>query len=257
MYILLSNDDGIRSPGLKALAEALGEIAEVRVVAPDRERSAAGHSLTLNRPLRIEEVEHNWYAVDGTPTDCINIAIHGIFKEAPALVFSGINHGENLGDDVTYSGTVSAALEGMISGIPSVAVSLAMRHDYIFEPAARFSARVAQMILDRGGLPENTLLNINYPNISKAKPRGVRITHQGKRRYGDIIVEKTDPRGKKYYWIGGEVVDYDKNARSDIMTVANGFISITPLHIDMTNHSCIEQLRTWDFNTETEEMWKA
>lgn len=240
--ILISNDDGIRSEGILRLASALRRIGTVYVVAPDRERSAASHSLTLHRPLRVEEVAPRMYAVDGTPTDCVNIAVNGILPERPDIVVSGINKGGNLGEDVTYSGTVSAAMEGTLMGIPSVAFSLVAREKFDFTEAAGFAARLTRHVLKKG-LPKDTLLNVNVPVVKKIK--GYRITNQGKRFFSDVIVEKVDPRGKKYYWIGGDMDRWEGGEDSDFFAVTKGYISITPLHLDLTNYSSIKELHNW------------
>ena len=242
--ILVSNDDGIHSEGIKALARALKRVGEVFIVAPDRERSAASHSLTLHRPLRVEKIGPNAYAIDGTPTDCINLAVNGILKKRPDLVVSGINKGGNLGDDVTYSGTVSAAMEGTLLGIPSFAISLVSisRENFDFKNAARFAARLARFIL-KNRLPKDTLLNINVPDVDEIK--GYRITKQGKRLYGDAIVEKVDPRGKKYYWIGGDILKWEGGEDTDFKAITNNFISITPVHLDMTNYASFKELHKW------------
>lgn len=240
--ILVSNDDGIHSEGIKSLARALKRVGEIFVVAPDRERSAASHSLTLHRPLRVEKHGSNIYAVDGTPTDCINIAVNGILKKKPDLVVSGINKGGNLGDDVTYSGTVSAAMEGTLLGIPSIAISLVSRDNFDFKAAAKFAARLARFILKKE-LPKDTLLNINVPPGVNVK--GYKITKQGKRFYGDAVVEKVDPRGKKYYWIGGDVLKWEGGKDTDFEAIADNFISITPVHLDMTNYASFKELYKW------------
>jgi 5'-nucleotidase len=243
--ILVSNDDGVRSEGIAALAESLRAVGTVWVVAPDRERSAAGHSLTLTSPLRVEKVAHRVYAVDGTPTDCVNLAVNGILRNKRiALLASGINKGENMGDDITYSGTVSAAMEGTILGIPSIAVSLASRNNFRFGVAAAFAARVARRIL-RHGLPDDTLLNINVPNAAEEDVRGVKVTRQGKRIYGDAIVQKRDPRGRKYYWIGGDAQNRQDIPGSDLEAVEQGLISVTPIHLDLTNYASMRKLRRW------------
>lgn len=240
--ILVSNDDGIRSEGIQKLASALSRIGTVYVVAPDRERSAASHSLTLHRPLRVEQVGPRQYAVDGTPTDCVTLAVNGILPAKPDLVFSGINKGGNLGEDVTYSGTVSAAMEGTLLGIPSVAISLATKDAFDFRGAASFAARLARHIIKKG-LPRDTLLNVNVPQVKTVK--GHRITIQGKRFFTDVVVEKVDPRGKKYFWIGGGMQRWEGGAESDFHAVSKGYISITPVHLDMTNYSSIEELKHW------------
>jgi 5'-nucleotidase len=238
--ILVSNDDGIDSEGIIALASALKRVGEVYVVAPDRERSAAGHSLTLHKPLRVDEVGRRMYAVNGTPTDCINLAVNGILRKRPNLVVSGINKGANLGDDVTYSGTVSAAMEGTLLDIPSFAVSLATKRKLRFEAAAEFAVKLARHIL-RHGLPRDTLLNVNVPPTKTIK--GYRITRQGKRIYDNAIIEKVDPRGKKYYWIGGNELRWEGESDTDFYAVSKKYISITPVHLDMTNYDSIEELK--------------
>ncbi|MFQ5585400.1 MAG: 5'/3'-nucleotidase SurE [Thermodesulfobacteriota bacterium] len=238
--ILVSNDDGIDSEGIFALADALKRVGEVYVVAPDRERSAASHSLTLHKPLRVDKVGKRMYAVNGTPTDCVNLAINGILPKRPDIVVSGINRGGNLGDDVTYSGTVSAAIEGTLLDVPSFAVSLATKRNFNFEAAAEFSIRLSRHII-RDGLPEDTLLNVNVPPVRRVK--GYRITRQGKRIYDNAIVEKVDPRGKKYYWIGGNELKWEGGRDTDFYSVSKGYISITPLHLNMTNDDSLEDLR--------------
>lgn len=242
VVILVSNDDGIQAAGVRALEEALAPMGEVWVVAPDRQQSAASHSLSLHRPLRVEEVGARRLAVDGTPTDCVNLAINGILPERPGLVVSGVNHGANLGDDITYSGTVSAAMEGTLLGVPSIAVSLVTSGEGAdFQPAADFAAKLAKVVLKRG-MPRDTLLSVNVPHAPAAELRGYVITRQGKRRYADAIVEKMDPRGKKYYWIGGAEAGFVPEEGTDFAAVHSGYISVTPLHLDLTNYASIEQV---------------
>jgi 5'-nucleotidase len=241
--ILVSNDDGIHSEGIVALAAALQPLGEVVVVAPDRERSAVSHSLTLHRPLRVEELGSARFAVNGTPTDCVNLAVNGILGRRPALVVSGINKGANLGDDVTYSGTVSAAMEGTLLGLPALAISLVGRSGFQFEVAARFAVRLAAWVLARG-LPPDTLLNVNVPGSSDGRPaRGFALTRMGRRRYGDAIVEKVDPRGKKYYWIGGDELEFADEEGTDFHAISHGLISVTPIHLDLTNYKSFDALR--------------
>jgi 5'-nucleotidase len=239
--ILVSNDDGIHSDGLAALAEALGGLGEVYVVGPDRERSAASHSLTLHRPLRVTELGARRYAVDGTPTDCVNLAIHGILPRRPRLVVAGINRGANLGEDITYSGTVSAAMEGTLLGVPSMAVSQVGRDQFEFTAAAGFARALAQYVLGNR-LPRDTLLNVNVPNRPAESVKGFTLTRQGRRRYGNAIVEKADPRGRKYYWIGSDEFEFVKEEGTDFAAVAEGLISITPIHLDLTNHGSFGEL---------------
>jgi 5'-nucleotidase len=247
--ILVSNDDGIHSAGLAALADALDSLGEIVVIAPDREQSACSHALTLHRPLRIDQVSPGRYAVDGTPTDCVNLAINAVLKTRPALLVSGINRGANLGDDVTYSGTVSAAMEGTLLGVPSIAVSLIGRATFDFAIAAAFAARLAAWVL-RHGLPPDTLLNANVPQeFDGTSPRGVALTRMGRRRYGDAIVENVDPRGRKYYWIAGEEVPFVAEEGTDFHAVHQGLISVTPIHLDLTNYRTLDSLarlrETW------------
>jgi 5'/3'-nucleotidase len=241
--ILVSNDDGIHAEGIRALADALVGLGEIVVVAPDRERSAVSHALTLHRPLRVEMVGPGRHAVDGTPTDCVNLAVNGILPRRPALVVSGINQGANLGDDVTYSGTVSAAMEGTLLGIPSIAVSLIGRAEFRFDVAAGFTRRLAAWVLECG-LPADTLLNVNVPAPDDGRPvRSFALTRMGRRRYGDAIVEKVDPRGKKYYWIGGEEIECEDAEGTDFHAVGQGLISVTPIHLDLTNYRSFDALR--------------
>lgn len=242
MAILLSNDDGVASEGLRALQATLASLDEVWVVAPDRDQSAVSHSLTLQRPLRIEEVGLRTFAVDGTPTDCVNLALNGILRERPRLVISGINRGANLGDDITYSGTVSAAMEGTLLGVPGIAVSLVGTDRFDFTAAAEFTRRLATRLL-RDPLPPDTLLNVNVPELPAAEIKGFALTRQGKRRYGDAIVEKVDPRGKKYYWIGGNQLDFVDAEGTDFSAVQRGLISVTPLHLDLTHYQSLERLQ--------------
>lgn len=243
MLILVTNDDGILSPGIRVLADTLKSVAEVVVVAPDRERSAVSHSLTLHSPLRAEEIEPDFFAIDGTPTDCVNLGVHGLLPRKPDLVVSGINRGGNIGDDITYSGTVSAAMEATLMGVPAFAVSLVsgpfLREHFRF--AAQFSKRLV-LFLGEHGLPKETLLNVNIP---AGQPRGLAITRQGKRRYGELVVEKVDPRGKKYYWIGGEDLGFENEEGTDAAATAKDLVSITPLHLDLTNYRSLEMLQAW------------
>jgi len=241
--ILVSNDDGIRSEGLLTLARALEDIAEVWVVAPDRERSAVSHALSMGRSLRRKKLQHlgpRFFAVNGTPTDCILLGATKILPERPHLIVSGINKGENLGDDITYSGTVSAAIEGTILGIPSFAISLVAKKNFDFTHASSFAVRLAKNIL-RHGLPRNTFLNVNIPSKGK-QPRSYKITRLGKRIYGDSVREKKDRWGKKFYLIGGNDPGYADTQDSDFKAIANNLVSITPLHLDWTNYASLETL---------------
>jgi 5'-nucleotidase len=245
--ILLTNDDGIHAPGINALAAALSEVAEVAVVAPDRERSAASHALTLHHPLRAEKLAPGRFSVDGTPTDCVNLGIHSLIDFHPDLVVSGINRGANLGDDVTYSGTVAAALEATLMGIPAFAVSLvSLAADADYTGAARFAARLALQVKSQG-LPPDTFLNVNVPALPPDRLLPALITTQGKRRYEGTIVDSVDPRGRSYYWIGTADLDFHDLEGSDFAAVRRGHVSVTPLHLDMTNHQALPLLRHWTF----------
>ncbi|HEY3571286.1 MAG TPA: 5'/3'-nucleotidase SurE [Thermoanaerobaculia bacterium] len=241
--ILITNDDGIFSQGIRRLASALGEIAEVLVVAPDREQSAMGHALTLSRPLRMQKIEERWYAVDGTPTDCVNLGVLALMKDHPPdLVCSGINFGLNLGDDVTYSGTVSATFEGTLLGIPSVAFSQEVGEGFSFDAAAAFARRLIE-ILEGEALPRDLLLNVNVP----AGPiQGVSFTRLGRRVYKQSVVENRDPRGRKVYWIAG-TPQWDRASGTDWEAVSSGRISVTPLHLDLTYYPGLENFSSlWD-----------
>ncbi|GAM11365.1 5'-nucleotidase SurE [Geobacter sp. OR-1] len=245
MKILVTNDDGINAVGLAHLAEAMAEIGEVAVVAPDREMSAVGHSLTLHHPLRAHCLGERRFAVDGTPTDCVNLGIHSLLDFTPDLVVSGINRGGNLGDDVTYSGTVSAAMEATLMGIPAIAVSLVTMADGENYPSA---AKVAQEIarnLLRNGLPVDTFLNVNVPDLPYDRLGKTLVTIQGKRRYDGTIVDKVDPRGRNYYWIGTADLKFNDIEGSDYHAVSRGHVSVTPLHLDLTNHSSIPKIASW------------
>ena len=243
--ILLSNDDGLTADGLQALLRRLKSVGRVVVVAPDQQRSASSHSLTLHKPLRVTRVATDIYAVNGTPTDCISLAVHEILcHHRPDLIVSGINHGPNLGEDVHYSGTVSAAVEGGILGIPSIAVSIVGHAPLRFGPAAAFTVRLAKRVL-KERLPRGIILNVNVPNVSQSRLRGFAYTIQGKRDYGNIIVEKIDPRGQPYYWIGGNEAGFENIPNSDCNAIRSNKISITPLRVDMTDRDALERISTW------------
>jgi len=239
--ILVTNDDGVHSDGIHALAAALLSLGEVTIVAPHVEASAIGHALTLRRPLRMERLRERVYEVDGTPTDCVNIAVTQIFHGLPDLVVSGINKGWNLGDDVTYSGTVSGALEAALLGIPAIAVSTQnyhRRNEYEFGPAAKAAALVAELVLERG-MPKFTFLNINVPF---GPNKGFRVTVQAKRNHITVVDERIDPRKRPYYWIEEGENDWEPHDRSDYQAVRDGYISITPLQPDMTAHDALKYL---------------
>jgi len=243
--ILVTNDDGVKAPGLKALADSLSVLGEVHVVAPEKEQSAVGHALTLRHPLRIEEMGPRTTAVEGTPTDCVLLAAYRLLPGKPDILFSGINFGHNLGDDVTYSGTVSAALEATLLGIPAIAVSIGRDGKKIhYDVAAEFAVKVGRKVL-KSRLPRDTLLNVNLPNLPAAKIKGVAITRQGRRSYDDVIIDKVDPRGRPYFWIGNGKPVWEEGAGTDIHAIRADKISITPIHLDLTNHSAIETIRSW------------
>ncbi|OGK77771.1 MAG: 5'/3'-nucleotidase SurE [Candidatus Rokubacteria bacterium GWC2_70_16] len=240
--ILVTNDDGIHAAGLRALAAALEDLGEVYVVAPDREQSAVGHALTLHRPLRVDQLGERRFAVNGTPSDCVNLGILGLLPETPVLVASGINHGANLGDDVTYSGTVSAAMEGTLLGVASMAVSQVDPAGEGFAGAAAVARAVAARLLVEG-LPAQTLLNVNVP---PGPPAGVRMTRLGHRVYSAKAVQEMDPRGRPYYWIGAGSPTWEKEEGSDIAAVHSGWASVTPLHLDLTHHGALRGLSGWE-----------
>ncbi len=234
--ILVTNDDGYQSAGIRALADALARIGEVTIVAPIEEASAIGHALTLRRPLRLERVSDRVYSVDGTPTDCVNIAVSKVFGRLPDLVLSGINKGWNLGDDVTYSGTVSGALEGALLGVPSLAVSaLQAEGGEDFSHAARAAVMLAEAILS-APLPPRTFLNINAPN---GPPKGFRVTVQAKRNHITSVGERQDPKGRPYFWIEEGQDEWEPHDRSDYQAVRDGYVSVTPLHPDLTAHAAL------------------
>jgi 5'-nucleotidase len=234
--ILVTNDDGVHSEGIKALADALKSLGDITVVAPIQEASAIGHALTLRRPLRIDTIDPNVFAVDGTPTDCVNLAITHVLRGKPDLIVSGINKGWNLGDDVTYSGTVSGALEGALLEIPSVAVSTQRIKDQCeFGPSATAAATIAQAVLERG-MPKFTLLNINVP---MGVTKGFRVTVQAKRNHVTVVDARMDPRHREYYWIEEGQNEWEPHDRSDYQAVRDGYISITPLQPDMTAYDAL------------------
>jgi len=245
--ILVTNDDGIHSPGITALFQAMQEVGDAWLVAPDRERSAVGHSLTLHRPLKAEQVGDQRFSINGTPTDCVALAIQKILPRKPDLVASGINKGANLGDDVTYSGTVSAAIEGTILSVPSFAISLAGDRPFHFEVALPFALQVARYILDTS-LPYDTLLNVNVPNIAADAIKGMKMTKQGKRIYDNAIQDVLSPWGDKHYWIGGGKPYWEHGEDMDIQAVVDGYVSVTPIHLDLTNYEALAMLKKSPLN---------
>lgn len=252
MHILVTNDDGVNAPGLLALAKALRSLGTVTVLAPDRNWSASGHVKTLERPLRVKSAVladgSPALATDGAPSDCVALAVLGLVTEPVDLVVSGINGGENVGHDLTYSGTVTAAMEGAIAGLPSIAVSLnvppMLEGALNYAPAAEIARRVAANTI-ANGLPDGVLLNVNVPYLPLENILGVQVTRQGLRIYKDELVERADPRGRPYYWIGGEAPSGVPEEGTDIGALNAGYVSVTPVHLDLTAHQAVEQLRKW------------
>jgi 5'-nucleotidase len=245
--ILVTNDDGVHSPGIRALADALTPLGEVTIVAPIQEASAIGHALTLRRPLRIETVGPRVFAIDGTPTDCVNIAITHVLKGKPDLIVSGINKGWNLGDDVTYSGTVAGALEGALLLVPSIAVSAErVRDEAEYGPSAEAARQLAGSVLERG-MPKFTLLNINVPS---GPNKGFRVTVQAKRNHVTVVSERMDPRHRAYYWIEEGLNEWEPHDRSDYQAVRDGYISITPLQPDLTAHDALRYVEDLPLSSE-------
>lgn len=240
--ILVTNDDGFFSKGIQTVAETLKELGNVVIVAPDRDRSAVSHALTMHRPLRVELIREGCYSVNGTPTDCVVVGVKKILPREPDLLVSGINKGANLGEDVTYSGTVSAAIEGTILGVPSFAISLVGDRPFKYETASHFALKIAKFILEKG-LPKDTLLNVNVPNKTLQEINGIKVTKQGKRSYENSIHEIYSPWGEKQYWIGGGVVSWQKMENTDIQAIMENYVSVTPLHIDLTNHQALDYLK--------------
>ena len=254
MLILISNDDGIYAPGINALRQAMEQLGEVVVVAPDRPRSATGLSITIHKPLRAEEVafpnsSSKGFAVNGTPSDCVKLGIQALLPVKPDLVVSGINLGSNLGTDVFYSGTVSAAVEGVINDVPAIAISLDALKCGDFSAAADFSARLVKLVMQKG-LPAETLLNVNIPDRANSdKAPGICVTRLGKRIYKNTFEKRLDPRGKSYYWMGGDVLDLGAEPGTDIACVKNGDISISPLLFDVTNLNFIDHVKGWNLES--------
>ncbi|MBI1318654.1 MAG: 5'/3'-nucleotidase SurE [Candidatus Hydrogenedens sp.] len=239
--ILLTNDDGIHAPGLHALADSLSKLGTVRVFAPDRERSAVSHGISLHQPLRVKPYREGWWMVDGTPADCVLLAVRFLMEARPALVVSGINNGPNLGDDVTYSGTVAGAREGMMVGVPSIAVSMVSYDPQYFTTGGEVALRLGRYVLEHG-LPDDTALNVNVPDVPFEELNGAAITRMGRRHYEDDVIHRTDPRGRDYYWIGGAATNLVSTPGTDIGAVLENQVSITPLHRDATHHDAIARL---------------
>jgi len=236
--ILLTNDDGIHAKGLAHLSEMMESIGDVYVFALDREQSAVGHGVSLRKPLRVTPIRDKWHMVDGTPTDCVMLAVRDLLGVRPSLIIAGINAGANLGDDVTYSGTVAGAFEGMLLGIPSFSISIVSHEPENFESAGIFSVKLARYIL-KYGLPADTMLNVNVPDLPYSELKGVAITKMGRRNYQDEIIKRYDPRGQIYYWIGGAKPTHVQEPGTDFDAIEQNQISITPLQRDFTNHSAL------------------
>ncbi|MCX7095681.1 MAG: 5'/3'-nucleotidase SurE [Methylobacter sp.] len=244
MHILLSNDDGYLAEGLNALANALRGHAEISVVAPDRNRSAASNSLTLEMPLRAYAADNGFIKVDGTPTDCVHLAITGLLKKEPDMVFAGINHGANLGDDVLYSGTVAAASEGRFLGLPAVAISLAGSNPSHFETAAQVAVTLLQQLINHP-LPQDTILNVNVPDVDLKDLKGYQATRLGQRHKSEPVIKTADPRGRIIYWVGPPGAEQDAGPGTDFYAVSAGFVSVTPLQLDLTRYDRLNDLKAW------------
>lgn len=244
MRILLSNDDGYFAPGLAALADAVKEVAQIDVVAPERDRSGASNSLTLSRPLRMHRAANGFYFVDGTPTDCVHLAITGLLAEEPDIVISGINHGANLGDDVIYSGTVAAAMEGRFLGLPAIAVSLVGREGAHFTTAARVVLDLLEKLKSHP-LPSDTILNVNVPNVPYEELQGVEATRLGQRHKAEPVIKSADPHGNPVYWVGRAGPEADAGPGTDFHAIRQQRVSVTPLHVDLTRHATLDQLGSW------------
>lgn len=244
MKILISNDDGVHAPGLAALADAMGQIADVTVVAPDRNRSGVSNSLTLDHPLRVVTAANGFFSVNGTPTDCVHIAVTGMLKDLPDMVVSGINEGANLSDDVLYSGTVAAATEGRFLGVPSVAVSLAGSRCRYYETAAQV-AKIIVRRLQETPLTYDTILNVNVPDVVFSDLKGIQVTRLGTRHIAEPTIKAVDPRGRKIYWIGQPGPEQDAGPGTDFYAVNSGYVSVTPLQLDLTQHKVLDELSGW------------
>jgi len=244
MNILISNDDGYQATGIRVLAEALGEIARVTVVAPDRDRSGASNSLTLDSPIRATTASNGFTCVDGTPTDCVHLAITGLLESEPDMVVAGINAGANLGDDVLYSGTVAAAMEGRFLGLPAIAVSLASGRPAHFDTAARVTVELVRRLMTKA-LPADTILNVNVPDVPWHELSGMQVTRLGHRHKSEPVVEATDPRGRPIYWVGPAGSEQDAGPGTDFHAVRSGYASITPIDVDLTQYAAMDNLGDW------------
>ncbi len=244
MHVLVSNDDGYLAPGIRALAKVLAECARVTIVAPERDRSGASNSLTLDYPIRATQEEDNVFRVEGTPTDCVHLATTGLLDDEPDMVMSGINAGANLGDDVLYSGTVAAATEGRSLGLPAVAISLAGNGPASYDAAAQFAVLLFNR-LSKDPLPADTILNVNVPDLGWSELRGFQATRLGQRHRAEQVIRAKDPRGRTIYWIGPPGPEQDAGPGTDFHAVANGFVSITPIQVDLTRYQALDQISGW------------
>ncbi|MFK5913992.1 MAG: 5'/3'-nucleotidase SurE [Woeseiaceae bacterium] len=248
MQILISNDDGVEAPGIQALKDGLGDMASLVLVAPDRDRSGASNSLTLDSPIRAKTIAENVIRVNGTPTDCVHLALTGLLDDEPDMVLSGINAGANMGDDVLYSGTVAAAMEGRFLGLPSIAISLASRSDN--SPLKHYdtAVQVARLLIKRlshAPFPSNTILNVNVPDLPWGEIKGIESTRLGHRHKAEPVIKEKDPRGRNIYWVGPPGAEEDAGEGTDFYALKNGYVSVTPLHVDLTRHDAREGLSDW------------
>jgi 5'-nucleotidase len=252
LLILISNDDGIHAPGINALAEEIKKIGDIVIVAPDKQQSAVGHAITMNSPLRVQKVDKQGtffgYAVDGTPADAVKLAVRSLLPHPPDLVISGINHGSNTAISVIYSGTVSAATEGTILGIPSFAISLTTYDEADFSYAAAFARKLSLKIIEQG-LPKGTLLNVNVPPVAASEIKGIVITKQGKSVWNDEFESRRDPNDREYFWLKGDLLELDHDDDIDQRAVLNNKVSITPIHYDLTDYATFEAMKKWDINS--------
>ena len=246
MNILCTNDDGYLATGIRVLAGAAGALGTVTTVAPDREQSATSHSLTLHHPLRARRAVDGTWIVDGTPTDCVLLALNELLPDGADVCVSGVNHGPNMGEDVLYSGTVAAAMEATVMGIPAIALSYSGALHEELEGWEGVVRGILRAILGREGLPADTLFNVNLPATSPGEVRGIKVTSLGQRRYAESITRAKDPSGREYFWIGGGVASWRGPKDSDFQAVEEGYVSVTPLHLDLTNYGLLEEIRSWD-----------
>ena len=248
MLILCTNDDGYLATGLRVLRDAARLLGEVQVVAPDREQSASSHSLTMHFPLRARRLDETTHHVDGTPTDCVALAVGELLGQRPDLVISGINHGPNMGEDVLYSGTVAGAMEATILGIPAIAVSYAGRESEHMQSYGPLLQKLLPQLVRPGEFPRETLLNVNLPPIDASQVKGVRVTRLARRVYIDSLTQAVDPNGRPYFWIGGGEVEWSAPEGTDFHAINNGYVSVTPLHLDLTNHALLADVAAWDLS---------